>query len=305
MQLVTLVPGVSGGQDEGFVRIQFLPYSFNGGRLEYNNWEVDGGDILDNGSNQTLNVHPSIDAIAEARVLTSNYGARYGRNGSGTVETETKSGTNKFHGDAHEFVRNELFDARIYFDPPGPLPAYKKNDFGYTLGGPIYVPGVYNKKKDKIFSFWSQEYGELAKCILLGRNLRTAGLQAHLRNDFCIDDFYEIQNHVNDGLIANRGVDHGVVNGAIRPFDAEILLDEIDSLAVYGIHELPSFLLALATCQQAPHFILSRSVKKHTQRIWAIPKKMLGPPSDDDGVSGLRSVLNDSFCNLENGFAVD
>ncbi len=157
-QLVTLVPGVSGGQDEGFVGIQFLPYSFNGGRLEYNNWEVDGGDILDNGSNQTLNVYPSIDAIAEVRVLTSNYGAQYGRNGSGTVEAETKSGSNEFHGDAYEFARNELFNARNYFDPPGQPPAYKKNDFGYTLGGPIYVPGVYNKKKDKSFFFWSQEW---------------------------------------------------------------------------------------------------------------------------------------------------
>jgi hypothetical protein len=139
-QLATLVPGVSGGQDEWSVGIQFLPYSFNGGRLEYNNWEVDGGDILDNGSNQTLNVYPSVDAIAEVRVLTSNYGAQYGRNGSGTVETETKSGTNKFHGDAYEFVRNDLFNARNYFDPPGPAPGYKKNDFGYTLGGPIYIP---------------------------------------------------------------------------------------------------------------------------------------------------------------------
>jgi hypothetical protein len=51
----------------------------------------------DNGSNQTLNVYPSVDAIAEVRVLTSNYGAQYGRNGSGTVETETKSGTDAFH----------------------------------------------------------------------------------------------------------------------------------------------------------------------------------------------------------------
>ena len=156
-QLVTLVPGVSGGQDEGFVGIQFLPYSFNGGRLEYNNWEIDGGDILDNGSNQTLNVYPSVDAIAEVRVLTSNYGAQYGRNGSGTVETETKSGTDAFHGDVYEFVRNDLFNARNYFDPPGRPPAYKKNDFGYTLGGPIYVPGIY-KKREKSFFFWSQEW---------------------------------------------------------------------------------------------------------------------------------------------------
>jgi Carboxypeptidase regulatory-like domain/TonB-dependent Receptor Plug Domain len=157
-QLVTLVPGVSGGTDEGLVGIQFLPFNFNGGRLEYNNWEVDGGDILDNGSNQSLNIYPSIDAIAEVRVLTSNYGAQYGRNGSGTVETETKSGTNKFHGDVYEFVRNDIFNARNYFDPPGAPPAYKKNDFGYTIGGPIFLPAVYNTKRDKSFFFWSQEW---------------------------------------------------------------------------------------------------------------------------------------------------
>ena len=89
------------------------PYAFsiNGGRTEYNNFEIDGGDALDNGSNQTLNVYPSIDAIAEVKVLTSNFGAQYGRNGSGTVEVETKSGTNSFHGDLYEFLRNNAFNA--------------------------------------------------------------------------------------------------------------------------------------------------------------------------------------------------
>jgi hypothetical protein len=90
--------------------------------------------------------------------LVSNYGAQYGRNGSGTIEVETKSGTNRFHGNVYEFVRNDMFNARNYFDPPGPAPAYKKNDFGYTLGGPIYIPGLYNLNKDKTFFFWSQEW---------------------------------------------------------------------------------------------------------------------------------------------------
>ena len=99
-QLVTLVPGVSNqtGQDEGTVGINGnVSFSINGGRVEYNNWELDGGDNMDNGSNSTLNVYPSLEAIAEFKVLTSNYGAQYGRNGSGTVEVETKSGT-AFHG---------------------------------------------------------------------------------------------------------------------------------------------------------------------------------------------------------------
>jgi len=164
--LVTLVPGVSNqtGLDEGQVGLgSNVLFSMNGGRTEYNNWELDGGDNIDNGSNSLLNVNPSIDAISEFKVLTSNYGAQYGRNGSGTVEVETKSGTRQFHGDAYEFVRNDAFNANNYFNSlyrggDGTVPAYKKNDWGYTVGGPVYIPGVYNQKKERTFFFWSQEW---------------------------------------------------------------------------------------------------------------------------------------------------
>src|SRR4029077_4412970 len=159
-QLVTLAPGVSNqtGQDEGTVGVYGnVSFSMNGGRVEYNNWELDGGDNMDNGSNSTLNVYPSIDAIQEFTVLTSNYGAQYGRNGSGTVEVETKSGTNKFHGDAYEYLRNDAFNSPAWFQS-GIVPEYKKNDYGYTIGGPVYIPGVYNKDKSKTFFFWSQEW---------------------------------------------------------------------------------------------------------------------------------------------------
>ncbi len=158
-QLVTLVPGVTNqtGQDEGEVGISgSVAYSINGGRVEYNNWELDGGDNMDNGSNTSLNVYPSLEAIAEFKVMTSNYGAQYGRSGSGTIEVETKSGTSRFHGNAYEFVRNDAFNARNYFLPD--VPPYKKNDFGYTVGGPVFIPGVYNNSKQKTFFFWSQEW---------------------------------------------------------------------------------------------------------------------------------------------------
>jgi hypothetical protein len=165
-QLVTLTPGVSNqtGQDEGRVGVYgSVSFSMNGGRVEYNNWELDGGDNMDNGSNGTLNVYPSIDAIQEFKVLTSNYGAQYGRNGSGTVEVETKSGTNRFHGDVYEFVRNDMFNAQNFFNHTvwggdGKTPEYKKNDYGYTLGGPVYIPKVFNRDKNKTFFFWSEEW---------------------------------------------------------------------------------------------------------------------------------------------------
>jgi hypothetical protein len=152
--LIKLIPGVSDqtGQDDGTVGPQgSVSYAVNGGRTEYNNWQVDGGDILDTGSNSNINVYPNIDALAEVRVLTSTYGAQYGRNGSGTIEAVTKSGTNQFHGEAFEFIRNAAFNAHNYFDLPGTEKAYyNKNDFGYIVGGPI--------KKDKLFFFFSQEF---------------------------------------------------------------------------------------------------------------------------------------------------
>ena len=170
-QLATMTPGVSnqtGNDEPGTGLGGNVQFSVNGGRVEYNNWEIDGGDNMDNGSNATLNTYPSLDAIAEFRVLTSNYGAQYGRNGSGTVEVETKSGTSHFHGDVYEFVRNDAFNARNFFQDR--VPEYKKNDYGYTIGGPFYIPHVYNEDKSKTFFFWSQEW---RKDVVPGINFNT------------------------------------------------------------------------------------------------------------------------------------
>jgi carboxypeptidase family protein len=160
-QLVTLAPGVVNqtGQDEGTVGVYGnVAYSMNGGRTEYNNWELDGGDNMDNGSNATLNVYPNPEAISEFKILTSNYGAQYGRNGSGTVEVETKSGTTSFHGSAFEYLRNDMFNARPWDVAGGPNPSYKKHDYGYTIGGPVYIPHHYNADKKKTFFFFSEEW---------------------------------------------------------------------------------------------------------------------------------------------------
>ncbi len=179
-QLIALAPGVSNqtGQDEAKVGVVgSVKYSVNGGRVEYNTFEVDGSDVLNtglNGAASTLMVYPSLDAIQEVKVLTSNYGAQYGRTASGTVQVTTKSGTPKWHGNLYDFVRNEAFNSRNFFDivytsppPPGQLvgartfgdkaPLYRRQDFGGTIGGPLTIPGIYNTKKDKTFFFFSEE----------------------------------------------------------------------------------------------------------------------------------------------------
>ena len=158
-QLVTLSPGVTNqtGQDEGETGVAgSVQYSMNGGRTEYNNWELDGASIMDNGSNATLNVYPNVDAIAESQVLTSNYGAQYGRNSSGTVQAQTKAGTERLHGNLFEFLRNDALNARNYFETS--VPTYKKHDYGFTVGGPVIIPKFYNPATRKTFFFYSQEW---------------------------------------------------------------------------------------------------------------------------------------------------
>jgi hypothetical protein len=163
-QLVTLTPGVvdQTGSDEGKVGVYGnVAYSMNGGRTEYNNWELDGGDNMDNGSNATLNVYPNLEAIAEFKVLTSTYGAQYGRNGSGTIEVETKSGTNGFHGSTFYYGRNDFFNAKSWAEGQDPIAKkapYKKHDYGYTIGGPVFIPNHYNSDKKKTFFFFSEEW---------------------------------------------------------------------------------------------------------------------------------------------------
>src|SRR5580692_10966417 len=165
-QLIALVPGVSNqtGQDEGKTGVAgSAKYSVNGGRVEYNIFEVDGTDVLNNGINaargaNTFVVNPSVDAIGEMKVLTSNYGAMYGKTASGIVLITTKSGTPEFHGSGYEFIRNEMFNARNFFDQTKEAPLYRRNDFGFTLGGPIYIPNHYNTNKQKTFFFFSQEF---------------------------------------------------------------------------------------------------------------------------------------------------
>lgn len=162
MQLVALQPGVAStaGETVGFGGISAtLAISVNGNRTAANNWTVDGADINDSGSNLTVVNVPSVDALAEFKLERSSYDAQYGRSAGGQVNVVTKSGTSDFHGDAYEFVRNDIFNAKLFLTLPGAKkPAFRYNNFGYTFGGPFFVPGHYNTDKSKTFFFWSEEW---------------------------------------------------------------------------------------------------------------------------------------------------
>ncbi|HEY1499662.1 MAG TPA: carboxypeptidase regulatory-like domain-containing protein, partial [Acidobacteriaceae bacterium] len=134
--------------------------SFNGMRPDHNNWLIDGGEVYDRGSGGKLDVMPSPDVLSEFQVLASNYTPDYGIASGGTVTMVLKSGTKSFHGGLWEFNRNDIFDANNYFSKQAhqPSPELRLNIFGGDIGGPVWIPHVYNRDKNKTFFFWSEEW---------------------------------------------------------------------------------------------------------------------------------------------------
>ena len=125
--------------------------NITGGRSNQNDYLLDGvnfGDHSNNGPGSILGGNLGVDSVAEFSVLTANYSAEYGRVSAGVISAVTKSGSNSFHGDAYEFLRNSALDARNYFDPPK-IPGFQQNQFGISAGGPI--------RKDKTFIFGNYE----------------------------------------------------------------------------------------------------------------------------------------------------
>ncbi len=134
--------------------------SINGGRSTSIMYALDGISAVDTGSNSSVHNAPNMDAIAEVKVLTTNYQAEYGRNSAGTINVVIKSGTRDFHGSAYWYYRHESLNANGFFlNRTGtPRPLYRFNNGGYSIGGPFYIPGKFNTNRDKLFFFFSQEY---------------------------------------------------------------------------------------------------------------------------------------------------
>jgi len=167
VDLVTLQPGVNvptslapPTSDERPDRGYGAQVSINGARPQQNNYRLDGISVNDNTNGapgSVLGGTLGVDAIQEFSVLTVNYSAEYGRTSGGVVNAVTRSGTNEFHGSAYDFLRNDVLDARNYFDLQPKKPAFRRNQFGGAAGGPIW--------KDHTFIFGDYEGIRQAKGI--------------------------------------------------------------------------------------------------------------------------------------------
>jgi hypothetical protein len=158
----TLVPGVlsqnTGGSEIGSVG----GFTVNGQRPNSNNITIDGVANIDTGDNGGNMATTNIDSVAEFKILTNAYQAEYGRAVGGQLQVVTKSGTQSFHGSGYWYGRRSGWDANTWLNKrvtPEIEPAKtSRNDRGYTVGGPVFVPGVFNSDKNKLFFFWSQEW---------------------------------------------------------------------------------------------------------------------------------------------------
>jgi hypothetical protein len=176
-ELVALMPGVttdvadtlyvgvsapSGGTNE-------VAFSINGSLGSQNNWTVDGADNVDRGGNFTLLNYPSVEAITEFKVLRGLYNAEYGRGSGGQINVITRSGASDFHGSVYEFFRNDVLNANTWLnksaEPEIPRTPLRYNNFGWAIGGPVFIPGHYNTARNKTFFFYSQEFRRVTESI--------------------------------------------------------------------------------------------------------------------------------------------
>jgi hypothetical protein len=138
--------------------------TLNGADAWHINFTVDGVPVMDN-TNQKMHYEPNVDSIQEMKVMSSSYQAEFGRNSGGTITIVTKGGSNQFHGSGWYAHKHEQFNANTWankdFASESDFTARTRNRSnvaGWTLGGPLYIPGKFNTQKNKIFFFASQEY---------------------------------------------------------------------------------------------------------------------------------------------------
>lgn len=166
LQFLSLQPGVNGGTgtiSRGPLGVaggnNDVSFSVNGQAHDANGFYLDGADFISHDEDTMLGMYPSVDALQETNLLRDNYGAQYGGQGGAIVNMISKSGTSQFHGDAYFFFRNQLMNANGYFNNRTGLvrTPFRYNDFGYTIGGPLYIPKYLSGAKKNTFFFLSME----------------------------------------------------------------------------------------------------------------------------------------------------
>jgi len=183
--LLANVPGVTTGRlagDNTASQSTTNNFRINGGRGSTSEILIDGAANTGTYNNQ-VSAMPMLDSIQEFKVNTSPYAAEFGRTGGGVVSFSIKSGTNTLHGTFHEFLRNSVLDAAGFNSNRAGLtskPSFKRNQFGFTSGGPVWIPKLYNGRNK---TFWFVAYEGLRQRSL-NPYTNTVPTELERRGDF-------------------------------------------------------------------------------------------------------------------------
>src|SRR5687768_4514300 len=191
VDLGLLIPGSVTPPQNGFLTAPLRgqgSFAFNtaGGREDTVNFMINGVNLNDMVQNQ-ITFQPSINTVQEFKVDNSTVSAEYGRNSGAIVNIATRSGSNQYHGEAFEFLRNEALDARNFFDAR--KPPFKRNQFGFNIGGPVMLPHFgddgpifsYDGKNETFF-FFSYEGTRQRQGLTLTSNVLTDAQRASVTN---------------------------------------------------------------------------------------------------------------------------
>lgn len=166
--LAALTPGVVGNQGIGTFDPDSVSngnFNINGGRADEYVVAVDGAVATRTRSSGSMLGALDVDTVQEVQVLTANYSAEYGRSSAGQIRFVTKSGTRAFHGDLVENFRNSALDANTWTRNHSAIASvasgaapYRFNQFGFDVGGPVFIPRHFNKERNKLFFFYAEEW---------------------------------------------------------------------------------------------------------------------------------------------------
>ena len=161
--MANLVPGTRGGNLSGLsFNFSQGPSNINGARTPESLITYDGAPAVRTRSNGTSLGAADVDSTQEIQILTADYAAEYGRSSGGQIRILTKSGTRQFHGAAYEYLRNTDLNANTWQRNQSTATNFAApihyNQFGYNIGGPLYIPGKFNTDKSKFFWYWGEEW---------------------------------------------------------------------------------------------------------------------------------------------------
>ena len=283
-QLLTLDAGVSDTSSASASRgVSGGSLTFSGSRSSSNSFLLDGTSIMDSQNRpprSAAGVQLGSDAVLQVQIFSANYGAEYGRNNGGVMNSISRSGSDEFHGTFFEYFRNSKLDARNFFDRGSAPPPFKRNQFGFTLTGPVrrgktYFMGSYEALRDRLNETKVDNFidAEARKGVITdadGQPIRTIAVNAHVQPYL---DLMPLPNSIRlgGGFAQNSSPQFLPTNESFFTFRMDHQLTDRDSIFLrYTFDDADS-------SQSGDSYVFSRSVVTRQQYLTLVGSHVFSP----------------------------